>query len=403
MSEEIPYSFASVDFYALDDLLSPADLALRVRVRDWVSTRYLPVIREHFEKGTFPLELRQEIASLGAFGGNIQGFGCPGLSALQYGLIMQELERGDSGLRTFASVQGALAMNAIHMFGSEEQKQKWLPAMARGEKLGCFGLTEPDFGSNPAGMITTAKKTARGYVLNGRKMWIGLGTIADAAIVWAKIEGDSGVDPKSPAAIRGFLVEKGTPGFSTELIEGKLSLRAANTSRLAFDNCAIPAENLLPGSSGLKSPLMCLNHARYGIAWGVLGAAMACFEEAREYAARRVQFGKPIAAFQLVQRKLALMLTELTKAQLVAWRLAQLKEAGQATHVQISMAKRNNVEMALEIARTTRDILGGVGILDEHQCFRHMANLESVKTYEGTDDMHLLILGEKITGIAAFD
>jgi glutaryl-CoA dehydrogenase len=251
-------------------------------------------------------------------------------------------------------------------------------------------------------MATTAKKTPKGYILNGKKMWIGLGTIADVAIVWAKVDGEPGVDPASPAAVRGFLVEKGTGGFSTELIEGKLSLRAANTSRLAFANCTVPAENLLPESKGLRSPLMCLNHARYGIAWGVLGAAMACFEEARQYAARRIQFGKPIASFQLVQRKLALMLTELTKAQLLAWRLAQLKAAGKATHTQISMAKRNNVETALEIARTTRDILGGVGILDKHQCFRHMANLESVKTYEGTEDMHLLILGEQITGISAF-
>jgi glutaryl-CoA dehydrogenase len=395
--------FAGVDFYGLDELLSPGDLELRRRVRNWVDTRYLPVIAEHYEKATFPLSAVREIAAFGAFGGNIRGYGCAGLSALSYGLIMQELERGDSGLRTFASVQGALAMNSIAMFGSEEQKQKWLPAMARGEKLGCFGLTEPDFGSNPAGMVVTAKKTPAGYVLNGKKMWIGLGTIADVAIVWAKVDGEPGVDPISPGAIRGFLVEKGTPGFSAELIEGKLSLRAANTSRLAFTNCAIPAGNLLPASQGLKSPLQCLNHARYGIAWGVLGAAMACFDEARTYAARRVQFGKPIASFQLVQRKLALMATELTMAQLLAWRLAQLKDAGKATFVQISMAKRNNVATALDIARTSRDILGGVGILGEHHCFRHMCNLESVKTYEGTDDMHLLILGEKITGISAFE
>ncbi|MGE5194825.1 MAG: acyl-CoA dehydrogenase family protein [Deltaproteobacteria bacterium] len=395
--------FQVADFYALDELLSPEDIEIRSRVRSWVETRYLPVIAEHYEKATFPLTIGREIGAFGAFGGNIHGYGCAGLSALQYGLIMQELERGDSGLRTFASVQGALAMNAIHSFGSEEQKQRWLPPMARGEKLGCFGLTEPDYGSNPAGMLTTAKKTPTGYVLNGKKMWIGLGTIADVAVVWAKVDGEPEVDPQSPAAIRGFLVEKGTPGFSAELIEGKLSLRAANTSRLAFANCAVPADNLLPASQGLKSPLQCLNHARYGIAWGVLGAAMACFEEARQYAGRRIQFGKPIAGFQLVQRKLALMATEVTKAQLLAWRLAQLKDAGKATFVQISMAKRNNVAMALEIARTARDILGGVGILDEHQCFRHLCNLESVKTYEGTDDMHLLILGEKITGISAFE
>lgn len=395
-------AFRGVDLYALDDLLSPADIELRSRVREWVTRRFLPIIAEHYERAAFPLAVAKEIAAFGAFGGNIRGYGCPGLSALQYGLVMQELERGDSGLRTFASVQGALAMNAIHMFGSEAQKQKWLPQMARGEKLGCFGLTEPEYGSNPAGMVTTAKKTPTGYVLNGKKMWIGLGTIADVAIVWAKVDGLPGVDPKSATAIRGFLVEKGTPGFSAELIEGKLSLRAANTSRLEFADCALPAESLLPASQGLKSPLQCLNHARYGISWGVLGAAMACFDEARAYAGRRVQFGKPIAGFQLVQRKLALMATELTKGQLLAWRLAQLKDAGKATFVQISMAKRNNVAAALDIARTARDILGGVGILDEHQCFRHMCNLESVKTYEGTEDMHLLILGEDLTGLAAF-
>ncbi|MBS0261049.1 MAG: acyl-CoA dehydrogenase family protein [Planctomycetes bacterium] len=395
-------AFTGVDFYALDEFLSPADIELRTRVRQWVQTRYLPIIAQHFEQATFPLELAREISTFGAFGGNISGYGCAGLTPLQYGLIMQELERGDSGLRTFASVQGALAMNAIHMFGSEAQKQKWLPPLSRAEKLGCFGLTEPDFGSNPAGMVTTARKTDAGYVLNGRKMWIGLGTIADVAIVWAKVAGEPGVDSQSGAAVRGFLVEAGTPGFRAELIEGKHSLRAANTSRLEFSDCLIPSENILPASKGLRSPLMCLNHARYGIAWGALGAAMACYEEARSYAARRIQFGKPIGSFQLVQRKLALMLTELTKAQLLAWRLALLKERGTATHVQISLAKRNNVAMALEIARTTRDLLGGVGILDQYQCFRHMANLESVKTYEGTDDMHLLILGEHITGTAAF-
>ena len=396
-------AFDGLDLYALDELLAPEDLQIRARVREWVERRYLPIVAGHYERATFPLELTKEVAGLGALGANIQGYGCPGLSAVQYGLIMQELERGDSGLRTFASVQGALAMNAIHGFGSEEQKQRWLPAMAKAEKLGCFGLTEPDHGSNPAGMVTRAKKTADGYVLNGRKMWIGLGTIADVAVVWAKVDGLPGVDPNSPAAIRGFLVERGTPGFSAELIEGKLSLRAANTSRLAFDDCHVPAAALLPQSQGLKSPLQCLNHARYGIAWGVLGAAMACLDEARRYAKERVQFGKPIASFQLVQRKLALMATELTKAQLLAYRLAQLKQAGKATFVQISIAKRNNVAMALDIARTTRDLLGGVGILDSHVCFRHMCNLESVKTYEGTEDMHLLILGQELTGIPAFD
>lgn len=394
--------FAGVDFYDLDDLLTPAERELRTRTREWVTRRFLPVIARHYAAGTFPLELAPELAALGAFGGSIQGYGCAGLGPVAYGLLMQELERGDSGLRTCASVQGALAMNAIHMFGNEDQKQRWLPPMARGEKFGCFGLTEPDFGSNPAGMQTRAVKTDHGYVLSGRKIWIGAATYADVAVIWAKVDGLPGIDPDSPQAVRGFLVERGTPGFNPTLIEGKLSLRAAFTSRIELQDCHIPATALLPASQGLKSPLLCLNHARYGIAWGVLGAAMACYDEARDYAARRVQFGKPIAAFQLVQRKLALMLTELTKAQLLVFRLAQLKAAGKATHVQISMAKRNNVAMALDIARTARDILGAVGILDEYQCFRHMCNLESVKTYEGTDDMHLLILGEKITGLSAF-
>lgn len=394
--------FQALDLYALDDFLSPDDLRLRCAVREWVERRYLPIVAEHVERATFPLDVAREIASFGTFGATIKGYGCAGLTALQYGLVLQELERGDSGLRTFASVQGALAMNAIHMFGTEEQKQRWLPAMARGEKLGCFGLTEPDHGSNPGGMVTRAMQTDSGYVLNGRKMWIGLGTIADVAVVWAKVDGLPGIAPDSPAAVRGFLVERGAPGFKAELIEGKYSLRAANTSRLEFDDCWLPATALLPNSAGLKSPLQCLNHARYGIAWGVLGAAQACFDEARRYAAERVQFGKPIASFQLLQRKLALMATELTKAQLIAYRLAQLKDAGRASHVQISLAKRNNVATAIEIARTTRDMLGGVGILDRYQCFRHMCNLESVKTYEGTEDMHLLILGEHLTGVSAF-
>lgn len=396
-------SFVAPDFYDLDELIPPATLDLRQRVRQWVEQRFLPVIRRHYADGTFPLNLVPELAELGAFGGNIKGYGCAGLNNLAYGIVMQELERGDTGLRTFASVQGALAMTAISLFGSEEQKQRWLPAMARGEKLGCFALTEPEFGSNPAGMITSARQTPSGYVLNGEKMWIGNGTLADVAVVWAKIDTGQGAEASSSAgAIRGFLVERGTRGFEAEVISGKLSLRAAITCRLTFTECALPAQALLPNSTGLKSPLQCLNHARYGIAWGALGAAQACYDEARQYAAQRIQFGRPIGAFQLVQRKLALMLSDLTKAQLVAWRLAQLKDAGKATHVQISMAKRNNVAMALDIAREARGILGGVGILDEHQCFRHMCNLESVKTYEGTEEMHLLILGEKITGIPAF-
>lgn len=391
-----------LDLFRLDDLLTAEDRAIRNHVRAWVQSRFVPEINRCWNAGTFPLELTSEIAALGVFGGNIQGYGCSGWNPLTYGLVLAELERGDTGLRTFASVQGALAMNAIHMFGTEAQKQRWLPAMARGQKLGCFGLTEPNHGSNPAGMETRAIKTADGYELTGAKMWIGGGVIADVAIVWAKVDGEAGVDPNSPASIRGFLVERGTPGFTASVIEGKYSLRVGITCRLEFQQCRVPATALLPGSSGLKSPLQCLNHARYGIAWGVLGAAQACFDEARTYALHRQQFGKPLASFQLVQRKLASMATDLTAGQLIAFRLAQLKQSGQATFVQISLAKRSNVEMALNIARTAREILGGVGILDEHVAFRHMCNLESVQTYEGTDDMHQLILGEHLTGISAF-
>lgn len=393
---------AEVDFYKLDSLYTPDELAIRARVREWVNRRFMPLVRQQFTAGTFPQDLIPEVGALGVFGGNIHGYGCAGLSSVAYGLANQELERGDSGLRTLASVQGSLAMTSIALFGSEEQKQRWLPPMAKGTKIGCFGLTEPEFGSNPGGMISRAVKTADGYTLHGDKIWIGNAVIADAAVIWAKVDGEPGLDPYSPKAIRGFLVERGTPGFEPSVIEGKLSLRVGLTCRIALRDCRIPASALLPNSNGLKSPLMCLNHARFGIAWGVLGAAMACYEEARDYVMQRVQFGKPLAAFQLVQRKLALMLTEITKAQLLAYRLAQLKDAGEADHAQISMAKRNNVEVALDIARAARDMLGGVGILDERHCFRHMCNLESVKTYEGTDDMHLLILGERITGHAAF-
>ncbi len=395
-------SFSGTDFYQLDDLLTADERRLRGAVRAWVEARFLPVVATHYRAGTFPLELVPELAQLGVFGPTINGYGCAGLGNVAAGLIMQELERGDSGLRTFASVQGSLAMTAIDLFGSNEQKERWLPAMARGEQLGCFALTEPDYGSNPAGMQCRATKTPDGYRLSGRKKWIGNGTIADVAVVWARVDGLPGIDPESSGAIRGFLVEKGSPGFVATLIEGKLSLRAALTAELAFDNCLLAESALLPGSDGLRSPLTCLNHARYGIAWGALGAAMACYEEAVSYAKGRQQFGRPIASFQLVQAKLARILTELTKAQLLAFRLAQLKDSGAAKHYHISMAKMNNVEIALEAARTTRDILGGVGILDDYQCFRHMCNLESVKTYEGTQDIHLLVLGQQITGIPAF-
>jgi glutaryl-CoA dehydrogenase len=395
-------SFNGVDFYNLEEFFSPEEVQLRDRTRAWVSERFLPTANRHFAAGKFPMEWVPEMAKLNAFGGTIKGYGCAGISSVAYGLIMQELERGDSGLRTFASVQGALAMNAIAMFGSEEQKNQWLGAMARGEKIGCFGLTEPEAGSNPVSMACYANKTSEGYTLNGTKLWIGNSTFCDVAIVWAKVGSEKKTPDGNKPIIRGFLIEKGTEGFDTELIEGKMSMRVSPTGKLIFKNCKIPASAMLPGTSGLKSAFQCLNHARYGIAWGTVGSAMACYEEARIYAASRIQFGKPIAAFQLTQRKLAIMLTELTKAQLLALRLGQLKDAGRITPSQISLAKRNNVETAIEIARLARDILGGVGILDQYQCFRHLCNLESVKTYEGTDDMHLLILGQEITGIPAF-
>jgi glutaryl-CoA dehydrogenase len=395
-------NFEATDFYNLDALLTPDEHRIRNSVRHWVDERFQPVVAQHYRAGTFPMDVVPELAQLRVFGPTINGHGCAGLGSGAAGLIMQELERGDSGLRTFASVQGSLAMMAIDLFGSEQQKSRWLPEMAHGTKLGCFALTEPDFGSNPAGVRCRARRTANGFRISGAKKWIGNGTIADVAVVWAKVDGDPAVDPESADAIRGFLVEKGSPGFTARLIEGKLSLRAALTAELEFNDCALPADALLPETAGLRSPLTCLNHARYGIAWGAIGAAMACYDEARQYAIQREQFGRPIASFQLVQAKLARMLTEITKAQLLAHRLAQLKDSGAAKHYHISMAKMNNVEMALDAARTARDILGAVGILDERQCFRHMCNLESVKTYEGTQDIHLLVLGQQITGIAAF-
>ncbi len=395
-------TFNGVDFYNIEDLLSAEERQHRDKLRAWVTQRFLPSAAKSYAAGAFPLEWVPELAKLNAFGSAIKGYGCAGLSSIAYGLIMQELERGDSGLRTFASVQGALAMNAIAMFGSEEQKTRWLGLLARGEKVGCFGLTEPEAGSNPAEMTCTARKKGEGYILNGSKMWIGNATICDVAIVWAKVEDETLIAQGNKRQIRGFVVEKGINGFRTELIEGKMSLRVSPTGKLIFENCKLPAGALLPETSGLKSALQCLNHARYGIVWGAVGSAMACYEEARVYASKRIQFGKPIASYQLTQRKLALMLTELTKAQLLALRLGQLKDAGKITPAQISMAKRNNVEAAITIAGLARDILGGVGILDQYQCFRHLCNLESVKTYEGTDDMHLLILGQEITGVAAF-
>jgi glutaryl-CoA dehydrogenase len=385
--------FESLDYLQIDELLSQEDLMVRDTVRAFVQEQVLPLIVEHNRAGTFPKSLIKPMGELGLLGASIKGYECAGMSGTAYGLALQELERGDSGIRSFVSVQGSLCMYPIFAYGSEDQRKKWLPPMARGEKIGCFGLTEPDFGSNPAGMITKAEKKGSKYVLHGSKMWITNGTQADLAIVWAKLDGK----------IRGFIVEKGTPGFTATEVKGKLSLRASDTAELFFDKCEIPEENILPGVEGLKGPLGCLSQARYGIAWGALGAAHACFYEALSYSKSRIQFGKPIASFQLVQDKLAWMATEITKGQLLALRLGQLKDAGKITPQHISMGKMNNVHIALECARKTRDILGGSGILDEYSCMRHMANLESVYTYEGTHDIHKLIIGQSVTGIAAFE
>jgi glutaryl-CoA dehydrogenase len=386
-------SYQPLDLFAVETLLSEEERLVRDTVRAFVTEKVMPIIERHFREGTFPRYLVPEMARLGLLGANLEGYGCAGLNSVAYGLIMQELERGDSGLRSFASVQGALCMYPIHAFGSEEQKTRWIPAMARGETIGCFGLTEPDAGSDPASMKTRAANERDRYVLNGAKAWITNGSIADVAVVWARCE---------DGAIRGFLVESGTPGFSTRDHEGKFSLRASVTSELILQDVAIPAANLLPGTTGLKSALMCLNQARYGIAWGGVGSALAVFDEALAYARNRIVFGKPIAAFQLQQEKLVWMASEITKAQLLALRLGRLKDEGKATPVQVSMGKRNNVWVARECARLAREILGAIGISDEFQAGRHMANIESVYTYEGTHDIHTLILGEALTGQSAF-
>ncbi len=385
--------FKGADYLNLDGELSEEERMIRDTVRGWVTKEVIPVVARHFREGTFRKEWTPQVAEMGLLGASLQGYGCAGLSNVAYGIAMQELERGDSGLRSFVSVQGGLVMYPIHAFGSEEQKKKWLPEMAAGRKIGCFGLTEPDFGSDPGGMLTTARKDGDHYVLDGTKMWITNGGISDVAVVWAKLDG----------VVRGFLVETGTPGYKTADIEGKFSLRASVTSELSFDGCRIPAGNLLPGTGGLKSPLMCLNQARYGISWGALGAAMACYSEALEYAKTRIQFKRPIAGFQLVQKKLVEMVTEITKGQLLALRVGRMKDKGEAKPHHISMAKMNNVSIALHIARMARDVLGANGVADEYQSFRHMANLESVYTYEGTHDIHTLVIGENITGISAFN
>jgi len=388
-------TFQGVDYYDVDGMLEPEERAVRDMVRGWVEEEVMPIIQRHYVDKTFPTELISPMAELGFLGANLpEKYGCAGLNNVAYGIIMQELERGDSGLRSFASVQGALVMYPIHAFGSEEQRQTWLPALASGEKIGCFGLTEPDFGSNPGGMLTRAVKDGDEWVLNGAKMWITNGSMADVAVVWAKTG-----EVDDAGSIRGFIVETDRDGFSAKDQKGKLSLLASDTSELVLQDVRVPDANLLPGSGGLKSPLMCLTQARYGIAWGAVGAAMACYDEAVSYAGNRVQFGgKPIAATQIQQVRLAEMLTEITKAQLLVLRLGRLKDAGTMRPQQVSMAKRNNVNMACECAREARRLLGANGILVEYQAMRHMANLESVYTYEGTHDVHGLILGQDITG-----
>ena len=391
--------FQGVDFYDVDGLLSEEERAVRDTVRSWVDDNLIPVIGEHYVEGRFPKQLVPQMAELGLFGANLpEEYGCAGLNNVAYGLIMQELERGDSGVRSFASVQGALAMYPIYAFGSDEQKKQWLPRMASGEIIGCFGLTEPDYGSNPAGMITVAKEMKDGWVLNGAKMWITNGSTAQIAIVWAKT---GKVDDAE--SIRGFIVPTDTTGFSAKDQKGKLSLRASDTSELVLQDVCVPKHALLPTSGGLKSPLMCLSQARYGIAWGAIGAAMACFDEAASYAKNRVMFGKPIGGHQLQQARLAEMLTEITKAQLLCLQLGRLKDQGKATPQQVSLAKRNNVNIATDVAREARRLLGANGILAEYQAMRHLANLESVYTYEGTHDIHTLILGQEITGLNAFN
>jgi glutaryl-CoA dehydrogenase len=386
--------FKELDLFGIDGLLQEEEKMIRDLVRKWVDEAVLPIIEEQYQKAEFPMQLVPQMGEMGLLGSNLpEKYGCAGINNVSYGLIMQELERGDSGLRSFASVQGALVMYPIYTWGSESQKKYWLPKLARGEKVGCYGLTEPDSGSNPAAMKTRAKKAGDSFILNGSKMWITNGTIADVAVVWAKLEG----------VVRGFLVEKGTAGFTAPEIKNKHSLRASVTSELVFQDCRIPAENLLPGTSGLKNALSCLTQARYGIAWGAIGAAAACYDEALNYSLTRIQFDKPIASFQLIQNKLVHMATEITKGQLLVLQLGRLKDKGLLNFAQVSLAKRNNVYYALEIARLTRDILAANGIVSEYQAMRHMCNLESVKTYEGTHDIHTLIIGNYLTGIEAFE
>jgi glutaryl-CoA dehydrogenase len=389
-------AFEGLDVLGIDALLSDEERLVQSEVRKYVEAEITPIIPDCFEQARFPKELIPSLAELGVLGANLpEEYGCAGMTNVAYGLVMQELEAGDSGIRSFASVQGALCMYPIFQFGSEEQKQAWLPKMAAGKVIGCFGLTEPNFGSNPNGMLTRAQRVRDGWMLNGAKAWITNGSMADIAVVWAKTDDSD--------EIRGFIVERGTKGFSTRETHHKLSLRASDTSELFFEDCVIPEENILPGSKGLKSPLMCLTQARYGIAWGAVGAAMSCFDTALKYSKERIQFGKPLAAFQLTQKKLAEMATEISKAQLLCLHIGRLKDDGNVKPVHVSMGKMNNVAMALECARTARSILGANGIIGDYPIMRHMCNLESVYTYEGTHEVHTLVLGQHLTGESAFE
>lgn len=385
--------YENLDYFKLDNLFSVEEKMVRKTTREFTEDKVMPIIRDCHRKSEFPIDLVQEMGKIGLLGATLpEKYGCAEMNYAAYGLIMQELERGDSSIRSFASVQSSLVMLPIYQFGTEQQKNKWLPELASGNKIGCFGLTEPDFGSNPSGMRTTATETSSGYKLNGAKMWITNGTIADISIIWAKLKNK----------IHGFIVEKGTKGFKSNIIEGKFSLRASNTSELIFEDCEIPKENMLPLTDGLKSPLKCLTQARFGIAWGAIGAAMSCYDEVLKYSKTRIQFDKPIAAFQLIQDKLVYMVTEITKAQLLAYHLTRLLSENKMKHTHVSLAKRNNVSIALNVARLARSILGANGISDEYSTIRHMLNLETVFTYEGTHDIHTLVVGEDITGISAF-
>ena len=390
------FKFKGVDFIGFDNLLSDDERMARDTARQFIEDNLIPIIEECNREGRFPRELVPQMGQLGFFGANLHGYGCAGMSNVEYGLVMQEFERGDSGVRSFVSVQSALVMYPIFTFGSDEQKNYWLPLLAKGEKLGSFGLTEPDFGSNPGGMRTRAVKSGDEYILNGEKMWITSGSISDVAVIWAKVSDEDD-------RVRGFLVETDRPGFTAYDVHGKWSLRASVTSGLSLQDVRVPASSLMPGTGGLKSPLMCLNQARYGISWGAIGAAMSCYDTALQYSLLRKQFrDEPIASHQLVQEKLAWMISEITKAQLLSLQVGRMKDEGKVDYQHISMAKRNNVWMALECARMARDILGGNGITDDYPIMRHMMNLESVKTYEGTHDIHTLIIGQSVTGLPAY-